>query len=175
MRQQCRNFAVQSHQPGGEIGQTHFILDGKCPRRGIAGSNPARAAIKSIYMNRREKIEALRNSAGKSISELIGKPEYEMMRKRHAHYSQLIADYGIKTAREIYDHLKELFELYGVCLTPNDEGSECLIHLQLDYNEYEDYTVVDNEDGAGCIIIPTVAFKYCFANVEGDIFKEEFV
>lgn len=43
MRRRCRNFAVQLHQPGGEIGQTRFILDGKCPGRDIAGSNPARA------------------------------------------------------------------------------------------------------------------------------------
>ncbi len=44
MRHSCRNFAVQPHQPCGEIGQTRFILDGKCPGRDIAGSNPAQAA-----------------------------------------------------------------------------------------------------------------------------------
>ena len=44
MKQRFRNFAVQSHQLGGEIGQTRFILDGKCPGRDIAGSNPVRAA-----------------------------------------------------------------------------------------------------------------------------------
>lgn len=39
----CRNFAVQILQPGGGIGQTRFILDGKCPGRDVAGSSPARA------------------------------------------------------------------------------------------------------------------------------------
>lgn len=53
MGQLRRNFAVQSHQPGGEIGQTRFILDGKCPGRDIAGSNPARAATKyQIHMKK---------------------------------------------------------------------------------------------------------------------------
>lgn len=44
MRHSYRNFAVQTHQPCGGIGQTRFILDGKCLGRGIADSNPARAA-----------------------------------------------------------------------------------------------------------------------------------
>lgn len=44
MRHPCRNFAVQSYQPGGEIGQTRFILDGKCPEWGITGSSPVQAA-----------------------------------------------------------------------------------------------------------------------------------
>lgn len=44
MRHRWRNFAVQSHQTGGGIGQTRFILDGKCPVRDIAGSSPTQAA-----------------------------------------------------------------------------------------------------------------------------------
>ena len=42
MRHGGRNFAIQSHQPGGEIGQTRFV----CCGSGIAGSNPAQAAKK---------------------------------------------------------------------------------------------------------------------------------
>lgn len=48
MRHCCRNFAVQLNLPGGGIGQTRFILDGKCPVRDVAGSNPVRAAKKQI-------------------------------------------------------------------------------------------------------------------------------
>lgn len=44
MRYLVDNFAVQLYQPGGGIGKTRFILDGKCPGRDIAGSNPAQAA-----------------------------------------------------------------------------------------------------------------------------------
>lgn len=44
MRHYGCNFAIQSHQPGGGIGQTRFILDGKCSGRDIAGSSPTRAA-----------------------------------------------------------------------------------------------------------------------------------
>lgn len=33
MRHTCRNFAIQSHQPGGGIGQTRFV----CRGSGIAG------------------------------------------------------------------------------------------------------------------------------------------
>ena len=122
-------------------------------------------------MNRREKLEILRDSVSAQMRELVGRPGYELMRKLHAYYSQLIVDSGIKTAREFYNHFKEHFELYGIHLILNDDGSECLIHLQLDYDEYEDYTVIDDEPGFGCFIIPTVAFQYCFANMEGDIFN----
>ena len=34
MRHCGRNFAVQLHQPGGGIGQTHLILDGRRPVMG---------------------------------------------------------------------------------------------------------------------------------------------
>lgn len=44
MRHRWCNFAVQSYQPGGGIGQTRFLLEEKCPGRDIAGSNPAQAA-----------------------------------------------------------------------------------------------------------------------------------
>ncbi len=34
MRHAYRNFAIQLHRLGGGIGQTRFILDGKCPVMG---------------------------------------------------------------------------------------------------------------------------------------------
>lgn len=48
MRRRGRNL---SHQPGGEIGQTRFILYGKCPGRDIAGSNPVRVAKNEQHMD----------------------------------------------------------------------------------------------------------------------------
>ena len=40
MRRYGCNFTIQSHQPGGGIGQTRFV----CCGSGIAGSSPVRAA-----------------------------------------------------------------------------------------------------------------------------------
>lgn len=61
MRYLIDNFAVQLYQPGRGIGQMRFILDGKCPGRDIAGSNPARAAILGIALTLRDSCISLYN------------------------------------------------------------------------------------------------------------------
>ena len=66
MRHGCRNFAILSHQPGGEIGQTRFV----CCGSGIAGSNPARAA-KNIKPNM-SKIRALEDDLADMLLSLNG-------------------------------------------------------------------------------------------------------
>lgn len=125
---------------------------------------------------RRKKLEEFRKSDfAMHLSELIGTPGYEMMRKRHAHFSQLIMDAGIKSPKEFYEKLKDHFELYGIELSINEAETVCGIWIQLDYQDYEDYTVVADDSGARCVISPVVGFQYCFANSEADIFNEEFV
>ena len=52
MRHGGRNFAIQSHQPGGEIGQTRFILDGKCPVMGYCRFESGPGCKKRKMMNR---------------------------------------------------------------------------------------------------------------------------
>lgn len=50
MRHCCNNFAAQFYQPGGGIGQTRFVVDGKCLEGDIAGSNTSRAAMQTLIM-----------------------------------------------------------------------------------------------------------------------------
>jgi len=65
----------------------------------------------------------------------------EMMRRRHAHYTKLINDAAIKTAREFYDRFKEHFEMYGIELKLSDDKTNCSIYLELGDYDYDQYWV----------------------------------
>lgn len=98
-----------------------------------------------------------------------------MMRKRHAYYTQLIQESGVKTVKEFYDKFKDHFELYGVRLSLCDDETGCFIHLELNECgdcDYEDYTVLNDEKSGTVIVSPIVDYKNLFCNDEVNIFKE---
>lgn len=98
----------------------------------------------------------------------------EMMRRRHAHYTKLINDAAIKTAREFYDRFKEHFEMYGIKLELSDEKSNCSIYLELGDYDYEQYWVEDGLNDGFAVVSPAVAFKDMFTNLEVNIFTGEY-
>ena len=100
------------------------------------------------------------------------KKALELMRRRHAYYTKLINDAGIKTAKEFYDKYKEHFEMYGINLTMSDDNLWCTIYLELGDYDYEDYGVTDGKNGLA-EVSPSVSFKELFTNVEVNIFTEE--
>lgn len=71
------------------------------------------------------------------------KETIEMMRRRHAHYTKLINDGKIKTAKEFYDRFKEHFEMYGIELKLSDDKTNCSIYLELGDYDYEQYWIED--------------------------------
>ena len=101
------------------------------------------------------------------------KKALELMRRRHAYYTKLINDAGIKTAKEFYDKYKEHFEMYGINLTMSDDNLWCTIYLELGDYDYEDYGVTDGKNGNLAVVGPNVSFKELFNNVEVNIFTEE--
>lgn len=97
----------------------------------------------------------------------------ELMRRRHAHYTQLISDAKIKTACEFYDRFKEHFEMYGIELKISEDKSNCSIYLELGDYDYEQYWVENGVNDSLATVSPNVAFKDMFINVEINIFTEE--
>ncbi|MDE6258951.1 MAG: hypothetical protein K2M53_11280 [Muribaculaceae bacterium] len=95
------------------------------------------------------------------------------MRRRHAHYTKLITDAGIKTAQEFFDRYREHFEMYGINLTMSNDNLWCTIYLELGDYDYEDYGVTDGKNGNLAEVSPNVSFKELFNNVEVNIFTEE--
>lgn len=71
------------------------------------------------------------------------KETIEMMRRRHAHYTKLINDGKIKTAKEFYDRFKEHFEMYGIELKLSDDKTNCSIYLELGDYDYEQFWIED--------------------------------
>ena len=98
----------------------------------------------------------------------------EMMRRRHAHYTKLINDAAIKTAREFYDRFKEHFEMYGIKLELSDEKSNCSIYLELGDYDYEQYWIENGLNDGFAVVSPAVAFKDMFTNLEVNIFTGEY-
>ena len=101
------------------------------------------------------------------------KKALELMRSRHAYYTKLINDAGIKTAQEFFDKYREHFLMYGINLSISDDRSYCSIYLELGDYDYESYGVMDGKNGNLAEVSPYVSFKELFNNVEVNIFTEE--
>ena len=101
------------------------------------------------------------------------KKTLELMRRRHAYYTKLITDAGIKTAQEFFDRYREHFEMYGISLSLSDDNSSCSIYLELGDYDYESYWVEDGKNGNLAEVSPDIWFKELFNNVEVNIFTEE--
>ena len=86
----------------------------------------------------------------------------EMMRKRHAYYTQLINGNNIRTAKAFYNHFSELFHLYENCVG---------ISITYELDSYEEYTITDGIDGGLAIVSPIVQYQYMFTNRAGSIFE----
>lgn len=97
----------------------------------------------------------------------------ELMRRRHAYYTKLITDAGIKSAKDFYDRFREHFKMYGIDLTLSDDKSCCSIDLELEDDSYEEYRVIDSKIGNFAEVSPEVAYKDLFRNAEVNIFTEE--
>ena len=99
----------------------------------------------------------------------------ELMRKRHAYYTKLIEEHDIRTAREFYAQLHELFAMFGVDVYLNEDETECTIAITCEDYDYEDYTVVDGKDGGLATISPVVEWKHptYMCGDEIDIFADE--
>lgn len=95
------------------------------------------------------------------------------MRRRHAYYTKLVAEYNIHTAREFCDKLGEMFAMFGVEVSLNEDGT-CRISITCDDYDYEYYAVVDGKKGGLATISSTVEWKNptygCHEEV--DIFHE---
>ncbi len=116
----------------------------------------------------RERFAPLRDYMGQKRKETL-----ELMRRRHAYYTQLITDAGIKTAEEFYERYREQFLMYGIKLKLSDNKKWCSIHLELEDYDYEDYGVEDGKDDTLAEVNPEVPFTDMFNNVEVNIFTGE--
>lgn len=101
------------------------------------------------------------------------KKALELMRRRHAYYTKLITEAGIKTALEFFDKYREHFLMYGINLDISDNKSYCSIYLELGDYDYESYGVMDGKNDNLAEVSPNVSFKELFNNVEVNIFTEE--
>ena len=101
------------------------------------------------------------------------KKALELMRRRHAYYTKLITDAGIKTALEFFDKYREHFLMYGIKLELSDNNEWCSIYLELGDYDYENYWVGDGKDDGLAEVSPEVSFKELFNNIEVNIFTEE--
>ena len=116
----------------------------------------------------RERFAPLRDYMAQHRKETL-----ELMRRRHAYYTKLITDAGIKTAEEFYERYSEQFLMYGIELKLSDNKKWCSIHLELEDYGYEDYGVEDGKDDTLAEVSPEVSFKDMFNNVEVNIFTGE--
>ena len=106
----------------------------------------------------RERFAPLRDYMAQHRKETL-----ELMHRRHAYYTKLITDAGIKTAEE----------LYGIKLKLSDNNEWCSIYLELGDYDYEDYGVEDGKDDTLAEVNPEVPFTDMFNNVEVNIFTGE--
>ena len=116
----------------------------------------------------RERFAPLRDYMAQHRKETL-----ELMRRRHAYYTKLITDAGIKTAEEFYERYREHFLMYGIKLKLSDNKKWCSIHLELEDYDYEDYGVEDGKDDTLAEVNPEVPFTDMFNNVEVNIFTGE--
>lgn len=93
----------------------------------------------------------------------------EMMRIRHAYYTQLIKGNNIRTAKAFYNHFRELFQMLGTDLQLYENCVGISITYELD--SYEEYTITDGVDGGLAIVSPIVQYQYMFTNRAGNIFE----
>lgn len=87
------------------------------------------------------------------------KEALELMRNRHAYYTKLITDAGIKTAQDFYDRFKEQFLMYGIELTLSDNKEWCSIYLELGDYDYESYSIGDAGMVAWLKLVPKLPSK----------------
>ena len=99
------------------------------------------------------------------------KETLELMRRRHAYYTQLITDAGIKTAEEFYERYREHFLMYGIKLKLSDNNKWCSIYLELGNDDFEYFCVVNDDTMAA--VCDVVTFKDIFRHIEVDIFTGE--
>lgn len=99
----------------------------------------------------------------------------ELMRKRHAYYTELIKEHGIHTAREFYEKLHDLFAMFGIDLYFDESESECRISITCEDYDYEDYTVADGTEGGPATVSPVVEWKHptYMCHDEIDIFTDK--
>ena len=116
----------------------------------------------------RERFAPLRDYMAQHRKETL-----ELMHRRHAYYTKLITDAGIKTAEEFYERYSEQFLMYGIKLKLSDNNEWCSIYLELGDYDYEDYGVEDGKDDTLAEVSPETAFKDLFRNAEVDIFTGE--
>ncbi|MDE7385842.1 MAG: hypothetical protein K2N28_01750 [Muribaculaceae bacterium] len=95
----------------------------------------------------------------------------ELMRRRHAYFTKLIAGHNIHTAGEFCDKLGELFEMFGVEVFVNvDAPDTATISITCEGYDYEDYTVHDGVDGGLATVSNIVEWKPLCSSEEIDIF-----
>ena len=116
----------------------------------------------------RERFAPLRDYMAQHRKETL-----ELMHRRHAYYTKLITDAGIKTAEEFYERYREHFLMYGIKLKLSDNKKWCSIHLELEDYDYEDYGVEDGKDDTLAEVNPEVPFTDMFNNAEVNIFTGE--
>lgn len=75
------------------------------------------------------------------------KQSLELMRKRHAYFSQLVAKYT--SIGDFIADNEEHFTLMGVELSGNEESA--WINIDFELNNYELYTIERKSDGNLCI------------------------
>lgn len=96
----------------------------------------------------------------------------ELMRKRHAYYTKLIAEYNIHTAQEFCEKLGEMFKMFGVEVYVDAEAKNtAIISIICEDYDYEDYTVRDGMNGTLATVDSIVVWKPLFCDEETDIFS----
>ena len=121
----------------------------------------------------RKNVQRLRAAGWFDMLAQERKESLELMRRRHAYYTKLITDAGVKTAQDFYDRFKDQFLMYGIKLELSDNKKWCSIYLELGDYDYEDYGVRDGKNNGLAEVSPNVSFKDMFTNVEVNIFTGE--
>lgn len=121
----------------------------------------------------RKNVQRLRAAGWFDMLAQERKETLELMRRRHAYYTKLITDAGVKTAQDFYDRFKDQFLMYGIKLELSDNKKWCSIYLELGDYDYEDYGVRDGKNNGLAEVSPNVSFKDMFTNVEVNIFTGE--
>ena len=121
----------------------------------------------------RKNVQRLRAAGWFDMLAQERKETLELMRRRHAYYTKLITDAGVKTAQDFYDRFKDQFLMYGIKLKLSDNKKWCSIYLELGDYDYEDYGVRDGKNNGLAEVSPNVSFKDMFTNVEVNIFTGE--
>ena len=95
----------------------------------------------------------------------------DMMRKRHAYYSKLIAKHNIHTAQEFCEKLGEMFAMFGVEIILNSEAPDtATISITCEDYDYENYTIHDGVDGGLATVDNIVEWKPMCSPEKTDIF-----